>query len=190
MNKKGFTLVELLAVIIILCITVTIVVVQVDKNIKDVNEFGNERQIESIESAAMIYVEDYRNSLTNIETKKVDTVSIENLINSGLIQSKDVEDIEISNLVLIADINGIIKVKYIGTSTSVIFLNGPKEMSLYQGDAYQEMGAYVAIPETGLVELTSSNIASTVDTNTKGDYEVTYSYTGATSVVRKVNILD
>ena len=35
MKKNGFTLVELLATIVILCITITIVIVQVDKNIKD-----------------------------------------------------------------------------------------------------------------------------------------------------------
>lgn len=180
---------ELLAVIIILCITVTIVVVQVDKNVKDANEFGNEMQVENIESAAMIYAEDYRSALTNIETKKVDTVSIETLINSGLINSKDVSDISSSNLVLIADINGILKVEYIGTSKSVIFLNGSKEISIYEGDTYKEMGAYVAIPGTGLVELTSSNISSNVNTSTKGDYEVSYSYSSATTVVRKVTVL-
>lgn len=186
---NGFTLVELLAVIIILCITVTIVVVKVDKNIKDANDFGNEMQIENIESAALIYVEEYSNSLTNLKSKNVDTITISTLINSGLLNSKDVKDVSTSNLVLIANINGNLNVKYIGTSKNVIFLNGSKEISLYQGDTYNEMGAYVAIPGTGLVELTSSNIVSTVNTSTKGEYKVTYSYENATSVVRKVSVL-
>ena len=188
-KKNGFTLVELLAVIIILCITVTIVVVKVDKNIKDANEFGNEMQIENIESASLIYADEYTSSLTNLKNKNVDTITVSTLINSGLLNSKDVKELSTSNLVLIANINGNLNVKYIGTSKNVIFLNGSKEISLYQGDTYNEMGAYVAIPETGLVELTSSNIASTVNTNTKGEYKVTYSYSGATSVVRKVSVL-
>lgn len=186
---NGFTLVELLAVIIILCITVTIVVVKVDKNIKDANNFGNEMQIENIESSALIYADEYTSSLTNLQSKNVDTITISTLINSGLLNSKDVKDISTSDLVLIANINGDLKVKYIRTSKNVIFLNGSKEISLYQGDTYNEMGAYVAIPGTGLVELTSSNILSTVNTSAKGEYKVTYSYSGATSVVRKVSVL-
>lgn len=186
---NGFTLVELLAVIIILCITVTIVVVKVDKNIKDANEFGNEIQIENIESAALIYADEYTSSLSNLQNIKADTITISTLINSGLLNSKDVKDISTDNIVLIANINGDLRVKYIGTSQNVIFLNGSKEISLYQGDTYNEMGAYVAIPGTGLVELTSSNISSNVNASTKGEYKVTYSYSGATSVIRKVSVL-
>lgn len=186
---NGFTLVELLAVIIILCITVTIVVVKVDKNIKDANEFGNEMQIENIESAALIYADEYTSSLSNLQNIKVDTITISTLIDSGLLNAKNVKDIATSNLVLIANINGVLNVKYIGTSKNVIFLNGSKEISIYKGDTYNEMGAYVAIPETGLIELTSSNISSTVNVSSKGEYKVTYSYSGATSVIRKVSVL-
>jgi len=190
MNKKGFTLVELLAVIVILGITITIVFVKVDNNIKEANDFGNKMQNEAIESAANLYADDNSSSLTNLNEKKVDTVTISTLINSGLLAKKDVKDIDESDLVLIADINGIYKIKYIGTSKSVIFLNGPSEMSIYKGDVYTEMGAFVAIPGTGLVELTSSNISSNVNNNTVGDYEVTYSYSDASSVVRKVSVID
>lgn len=190
MKKNGFTLVELLATIIILCVTITIVIVQVDKNIKDVNDFENEMQIEAIESAAIIYAEDYRNNLSNLNNKKVDTVSIETLINEGLLLQKDVKDIDTSNIILIAEINKNIKVKYTGTGKNVIFLNGPSEISIYVGDDYQEMGAYVAIPGTGIVELTSSNITSTIDTSNVGDYKVTYSYENAESVERKVSVIN
>ena len=189
MKKNGFTLVELLAVIIILCMTVTIVVVKVDKNIKETNEFGNEMQIKNIESAALIYADEYTKSLSNLKSKNVDTITISTLINSGLLNSKDVKDISISNLVLIANINGDLKVKYIGTSQNVIFLIGSKEISLYKGDTYNEMGAYVAIPGTGLIELTGSNISSNINNTVEGEYKVTYSYSGATSVVSKVIIL-
>ncbi len=189
MNKNGFTLVELLAVIIILSLVMTIAVIKVDKNIKYANEFGNEMQISNIENSALIYVEDYRNNLSNIDTLKVDTITISILIDSGLIKEKDVDDIPTSNKVIVAEINGILKAKYVGDGSNVIFINGPKEISLYQNDSYTEMGAYAAVPETGLVELESTNISSNVDTSVKGEYEVTYSYSNATSVVRKVTIL-
>lgn len=188
MNKKGFTLVELLATIVILAVTITIVFVKVDKNIKDANDFGNQMQAETIESAAYLYVEDNRASLSNLNSKKVDTVTIGTLINSGLLSSKEVKDIDTNNVVLIAEINGILKTMYVGTSKRVIFLNGPSDISFYLGDSYIEMGAYVAIPETGLVEVT--NISSNINPSVIGDYEVIYSYSGASPVKRKVSVIN
>lgn len=190
MKKNGFTLVELLATIAILCMTISIVVVQVDKNIKQANDFGNEMQIEAIESAAIIYAEEYKNNLSNIEEKKVDTVSLETLINQGLLYEKDVKNIDKTNIIVIAEINNSIKVKYTKENKNVIFLNGPSEISIYAGDEYKEMGAYVAIPGTGIVELTSSNITSTIDTANVGDYKVTYSYENTSSVERKVSVIN
>lgn len=190
MKKNGFTLVELLAVIIILCITITIVIVKVDKNIKDATDFGNDMQKESIESAALLYAEDYRNSLNNLNEKKVDTVSLETLINQGLLEEKNVNNISRNNVVLIADVNGNIKVKYVGKQKNVIFINGPDNMSIYVGDEYKEMGAVVAIPETGIVELTNSNILSNVNNNKVGEYKVIYSYSNTETVERKVSVIN
>ena len=190
MKKNGFTLVELLATITLLCITITIVIVKVDKNIKDANDFGNQMQIEGIESAALIYAEEYRNKLINIEEKKVDTVSLETLINIGLLKEKDVKTISKTNIVLIAEINNIIKVKYTGTIKNVIFINGPEDMSIYVGDRYKEMGAFVAIPGTGVIELTGSNILSNVNNNVVGEYKTTYSYENTESVERKVSVIN
>jgi len=190
MKKNGFTLVELLATIVILCITITIVIVQVDKNIKDANDFGNKMQKEAIESAALIYAEDYRNNLSNINEKKVDTVSLETLINQGLLEEKDVKNIDKSSITIIAEINDTIKVKYTGESKNVIFLNGPSEISIYVGDEYKEMGAFVAVPGTGVIELTSSNILSTLDTSNIGEYKVTYSYSNTESVERTISVIN
>jgi len=190
MKKNGFTLVELLAVIAILCITITIVIVQVDKNLKDANDFGNQMQIESIESAALLYVENYRSNLSNIDAKKVDTVSLQTLINQGLLQEKNIKNIEKTNVILIAEINGNIKTKYTGTNKNVIFLNGPSEISIYVGDEYKEMGAYVAIPGTGIVELNSTNISSNINNNAVGEYKVTYSYENTDSQDRIVSVIN
>ena len=190
MKKTGFTLVELLAVIVLLSITITIVIVKVDKNIKNSKELGNKMQIETIESAGQLYVVEHRSSLSNINQKKVDTVSIETLINSGLLQEKDVKEINKSNIILIAEINNNIKVKYIGVSKNVIFLNGPSEISIYVGDEYQEMGAFVAIPGTGVIELTNTNISSNINNNQVGKYKVTYSYENTDSQERIVSVVN
>ena len=73
---------------------------------------------------------------------------------------------------------------------NVIFLIGPSSMSLYVNDTYKEMGAYVAIPSTGLVKLSDSNISSNLNTSATGSYEVTYSYDNADSVKRIVEIIN
>ena len=190
MKKNGFTLVELLATITLLCITITIVIVKVDKNIKDANDFGNQMQIEGIESAALIYAEEYRNNLYYIEEKKVDTVSLETLINQGLLEEKDVKNLDKTNIIVIAEINNNIKVKYTKVNKNVIFLNGPSEISIYVGDQYKEMGAYVAIPGTGIIELQNDNITSTINNNTVGEYKVTYSYVNTDSKERIVSVIN
>ena len=189
MKKNGFTLIELIATIAILSMIITIVVVKVNKNINETKDFGNKIQIETIESAALIYAEEYINTLTNIDEKKVDTVSLETLINIGLLKEKDIKDIPKTNVVVIVEINDNIKVKYTETSKNVIFINGPTDMSIYIGDTYKEMGAFVAIPGSGVMEITSTNISSNVNNNIVGEYEVTYSYKNTDSVKRKVSVI-
>ena len=66
--KKGFTLVELLAVVVILGITITIVAVKVDNNMKNANKFVSDRQIELMENAAYLYAEEYPNEINNFST--------------------------------------------------------------------------------------------------------------------------
>ena len=63
-------------------------------------------------------------------------------------------------------------------------------MSIYVGDIYKEMGAFVAIPGTGVIELTGSNILSNVNSNQVGEYETTYSYENTESVKRKVSVIN
>ena len=52
------------------------------------------------------------------------------------------------------------------------------------------MGAYVAIPGTGIIELNSSNISSTVDNTIVGEYKVTYSYSNTESAERLVSVIN
>ena len=188
--KKGFTLIELLAVIVILSITVTIVIVRIDKNIKDTTKFSNERLAETLEDAAILFVENYKNELTNFSTKKVDLIRINQLINKGLIDQKIIKD-SLTNVVLVAEVNGTIKSKYIKTSKPVIFLNGPSQISLKKGENYVEYGAYVAIPETEVKVLENNYISSnSINTSTVGKYEKTYSYTSATNVIREIYVIN
>jgi prepilin-type N-terminal cleavage/methylation domain-containing protein len=78
MNKKGFTLVELLAVIALLSIIIIIAVPAVTKLRGDSIERQANTQIEEIESAAEFYVRDEEDSLESIDVVV--------LINSGYIK--------------------------------------------------------------------------------------------------------
>lgn len=189
MNKKGFTLVELIAVVAILAVTIIIVTVKIDNNIKDTNKFVNEQVINMIEESAYLYVENDSRDIQSLENKKVAIITIGTLINKGYLNEKELKNVKNSDKILIADINGNIKVKYVQTEKSVIFINGPSEISISVGKNYNELGAVVAIPGEGLINLTNSNINSNVNTNSVGEYNVTYSYTNAENVIRKVIVV-
>ena len=55
--KNGFTLVELLVVVIIIALTTVLVITKVEKNIKRAKELEKQTQIEAIENAAYIYMQ-------------------------------------------------------------------------------------------------------------------------------------
>ncbi len=83
-NKKGFTLVELLAVIAILGILATISVVAVERTLNNSKNKATEIQEELINDAARAYAAD------NLSTcKNGCSVSIQDLINDGYIDDKE-----------------------------------------------------------------------------------------------------
>lgn len=192
MKKNAFTLIELLSVIIILGLTVTLVVVRVEKNIKDTKKLANDMQVNMIEEAALLMSTDYQDELTILDSKNVETITLQTLVNKGLLKSSDLKGIPLSNKVLLAKINDDIRVNYdkLQSNKNVIFLTGLDNITLHKNDTYTESGAYVAIIDTGVVALTSSNISGTINTNTVGTYKKTYSYNNAVSVTRTINIIE
>lgn len=192
MKKNAFTLIELLSVIIILGLTVTLVVVRVEKNIKDTKKLANDMQVNMIEEAALLMSTDYQDELTKLNSKNIETITLQTLVNKGLLKSSDLKDIPLSNKVLLAKINDDIRVNYdkLQSNKNVIFLTGLDNITLHKNDTYTESGAYVAIIDTGVVALTSSNISGTINTNTVGTYKKTYSYNNAVSVTRTINIIE
>ncbi len=83
-NSKGFTLVELLAVIVILAILITIAVpstIGISNKLKE-NMFC--KKIDSIEVAAKLYGEDRKSSFTeNYETYPSQKIAVKDLIETG-----------------------------------------------------------------------------------------------------------
>lgn len=187
--KKGFTLIEMIAVIAIIASISVVVFINVEKNISDVNKFGTDAQKDTIESSAIIYMNEYLNSNNEIEL-----ITLSDLINSGILPGESVSDLNSNNKVLI--VSSLSEVKYLGTTTfdkPVIFITGDKEISIRVGSTYTDSGAKVVLPNCSnncIENLAQSNISSTVNTNTVGKYKVTYSYPNAKNVSKTVYVIE
>ena len=195
MNKKGFTLIEILAVIVIISVTTLLIITNVEKRIKSAKVVLKNSQIETIENAAYIYSMNYSTEIPDLKEKGVDTITLSTLLDKGLIETSDItidnQQLPTTNIIVIAYINGTIKTEYDTNQTgkNIIFLIGLKEISTTKDSIYNDMGAYVAIPEIGVIELTSSNMSSNVNTSVSGTYQVTYTYSNSISVTRTVKVV-
>jgi prepilin-type N-terminal cleavage/methylation domain-containing protein len=195
MNKKGFTLIEILAVIVIISVTTLLIITNVEKRIKSAKTVLKDSQIETIENAAYIYSMNYSSEIPDLKEKGVDIITLSTLIEKGLIETSDItidnQVLPSTNVIVIAYINGTIKTKYDTNQTgkNIIFLVGLKDISTTKNSTYTDMGAYVAIPEIGVLGLTSSNMSSNVNTDVLGTYQVTYTYSNSISVTRTVKVV-
>ena len=90
MNKKGFTLVELMAIIIVLGIISLIVIPTVNDTLTKQKEKLYEKQVDTIEKAA----ESWASANTDKLPEEDESICVElsELISSGFIQNGDIKD--------------------------------------------------------------------------------------------------
>jgi prepilin-type N-terminal cleavage/methylation domain-containing protein len=87
MNKKGYTLVELIAVFIIIALIATIVIVNFDSSITKTNNKKEQHFKTELEKAACVFIDlqenaSYKNTCYSSGTCNV---TVEQLINSGIL---------------------------------------------------------------------------------------------------------
>lgn len=89
LNRKGFTLVELLAVIVLMAILLTVAVPAITKVGKSLKTESFCSKIKIIEAAASEYANDYFTGKENSESNKVslDNISLTDLVNMGYLKS-------------------------------------------------------------------------------------------------------
>lgn len=103
MNKRGFTLVELLSTITIMTIIATMVCINMDKIFDNNDKEKNKNNEEIITEAACVYIElDKNKELKNNCYQNGCNIEVESLIKEGLIDQEIVDNsniihIEINN---------------------------------------------------------------------------------------------
>jgi len=86
LNKKGFTLVELLVVIVILAVIMSIAIPSITSSIERSKDKQKTQIIKLIESAGELYVDKHKN------TVKPGPITLDKLIGDGLITAQEMKD--------------------------------------------------------------------------------------------------
>jgi prepilin-type N-terminal cleavage/methylation domain-containing protein len=208
MKKKGFTLIEMMAAIVILAVIALLVVPLVEQTILNIRQDSYNNQIESIRQSARRFGADNINLLPG-EGDVAYQMTLEQLKEAGYAK-KDIRnpitgDSFPSHLeIRIENVNG--NLVYIvggnhggelSPNTPTITVDGPVNTVLGLGQAYIERGAIAKSPSGTNISYTTEitkdgNIAS-ININQVGTYIVTYStsFEGLTAKTRRtVNIVD
>lgn len=192
MNKKAFTLVELLAAIVIMGILITVVSVITVKKVNETKEEAYDQLITSIELAAKNYVIDKGDELAQYKTNDWVEISLDTLVNNEYLDNirnpKTKSNLPISDIVYVTiDYNGKISATYDINQheTDKLNLNGPYNIYLKKNKTYTELG--ISINGTSTMEEVS--ISSNIDITTSGNYKVVYTYSGKT-IERNVIVYD
>lgn len=102
LNKKGFTLIEVLAVIVILGLLAGILTPTVKKMITNSEESVSEQQIKTVITAAKKYMVEKSDLLPEEQDNSTTIISIEELINEGIIDNTDAIDKIKDNCVIVS----------------------------------------------------------------------------------------
>lgn len=89
LNNKGFTLIELLAVLVILIAIMSIAIPSISSSLDRTKAKQSSAKIKIIESAAELYVTDYKN---NIPTSGDCYISVQTLVDEHYLSSDELKD--------------------------------------------------------------------------------------------------
>lgn len=106
MKNKGFTLIELMGVIVILSIIAIIAIPTIDRQLKEGREDLSENQLENIKTSARLWASDNTDKLP--ESGDVCYLRYSNLVTSGYVDEKL---IDINSSVELSDSNLQIEIK-------------------------------------------------------------------------------
>ena len=212
MNKKGFTLIELMGIIIILSLISLLVIPTIDKSIKLFKENAYNNQIKNIQLATKNWGSDhlynYRFNNGDVITVTLGQLKSQAYINDNL--KNPLTGYLFPDDMLIHIVKGVKKITYVvedGTGTPnfnpynanspTIYLNGSYVEEVYQGKIYLDKGV-IAQTSTGTLITAVTKVITkdgltvgSVNTAILGTYLVSYSVTDSSltrTAFRTVNI--
>lgn len=93
LNNKGFTLVELLAVLVILIAIMSIAIPSISSSLERSKVKQNEARIKNIKSAAELYVTDNKNTIYNkLNSQDSCYIDLNTLTTNGYLSSDEIQD--------------------------------------------------------------------------------------------------
>ena len=89
MNKKGYTLIEIIAVMVIIALITTIVILNFDNSIEKSNNKKETAFVNDLEKAACVYIDLKENAIfkSSCYSSNTCTVSVAQLVSSGILAS-------------------------------------------------------------------------------------------------------
>ena len=101
LNNKGFTLVELLAVLVILIAIMGIAIPTISSSLERTKDKQNKARYKIIESAAEQYVTDYKNTIyTKLGTNSACYFELDDLTNLSAEEKKDADGKKLTGVVI------------------------------------------------------------------------------------------
>ena len=182
-NRKGFTLIELIATIGLLGMLATILINLSIKKLNESKELARETLYNSIELAASNYVTENASELTELKNNDYIYVTLQTLVEkeyftTSLVDPTTKESLPLTNTVYVTrDYNGNIKSTYDNEQREKVKLelNGPYNIYIKLGNSYTENGVTATLPN-GEDESDFVKIDGTVNTNLVGKYLIKYIY--------------
>lgn len=196
MKNNGFTLIEVLAVLIIIMILITITIPILSDKMKETKTKAMEAQVNNIEIAAKKYATDNIRDLDELNRFGFMNLSLKTLIDNNYIGANiknpmNNETLFIDDVIYITlDYNNNIKTTYDidQKNKATITLKGFFNDKVKLGTAYVDPGA-IGFDGTN----TNSNVAAfsgTVDTSKEGVYVLKYFYQNSNVIERNVIVTD
>ncbi len=93
-NNKGFTLVELLAVIVILVAIISIAIPSITSSVERTKDKEYNAKVDLIKAAAEVYVSNHKNAIV---TSGICYINVTQLITDGVVAAKNIIDPRSSN---------------------------------------------------------------------------------------------
>jgi len=195
MKKNAFTLIELLAVLIIMMLLITISIPLVSNVLKESRQKATNALIKNIEVATKKYVTDNIRDMDELNRFGFINISIKTLVEKKYIQSNlknpnTKEIIFLDDIVYVTlDYNNKLDVVYDieQSAKAKITLKGFLNDKVKKGTTYTDPGAI------GFDGINTDNhilSTSTVDTSEEGVYTLEYSYKNSNVIYRYVIVTD